>query len=100
MARLDNMEKSALQAKIDALQETKSTLQTQLAMEHQTQQLQGYQAQVVIPLQQALAAMQNELNAIKAAQPATTTIPYSPVVGVPASVAMQYGYSNGASFWG
>ncbi len=99
MARLDQQEKNAMQAKIDSLQETKSTLQTQLAMEHQTQQLQGYQAQVVIPIQQALAAMQSELNAIKAAQPATTTIPYSPVVGVPASVAMQYGYSNGTSFW-
>jgi len=104
MARLDNMEKSALQAKIDALQETKSTLQTQLSMEHQTQQLQAYQAQTMIPLQQALNVMQNELNAIKSAQPSTTTIPYSPVVGVPAAVAYQAGLTgtgvNGnGSFW-
>ena len=48
MARLDNMEKTAMQGKIDALQETKSTLQTQLAMEHQTSGIQGYVAQSLI----------------------------------------------------
>lgn len=96
MARLDSMERTAMQGKIDALQETKSTLQTQLAMEHQTSGIQGYVAQSLIPLQQALAAMQQELNAIKSSQPPVATIPYSPVVGVPTGLAMQYGIAGGA----
>lgn len=95
IARLDAMEKTALQGKIDALQETKSTLQTQIAMEHQTASLQGYTAQALIPLQQAVAQIQQEVNAIKAAQPPVATLPYSPAVAVPAGLAMQYGYASG-----
>lgn len=102
MARLDANERNAMQAKIDALQETKSTLQTQIAMEHQTQQLQGFQASLVNPIQQAIANIQSELTAIKASQPPTATVPYSPVVGVPTAYAWQYGlgaYPAGSTFW-
>lgn len=103
LARLDAMEKSAMQSKIDALQEAKSTLQTQLNLEHQTAQLQAYQAQSLIPLQQGLASLQQQVNAVRAAQPPVATVPYSPVVGVPASVAYQAGLTgagaNGGAFW-
>lgn len=103
MARLDAMEKAALQGKIDALQEAKSTLQTQLNLEHQTAQLQAYQAQSLIPLQQGLSSLQTQVNAVRAAQPPVATVPYSPVVGVPATLAYQAGLtgasSNGGAFW-
>lgn len=105
MARLDAMEKTALQGKIDALQETKSTLQSQIAVSEQTRQIQASQAQMLQPLMQTIAAMQQELCAIKAAQPPTATVPYSPAVAIPTAVAMQYGLMGGAlgnggqTFW-
>lgn len=103
MARLDAMEKTALQAKIDALQETKSTLQTQLNLEHQTQSLQAYQAQSLIPFTQAISQMQGQLAAIRANQLPTTTVPNPQVVGVPTAIAYQTGLvgstSAGGSFW-
>lgn len=103
LARIDAMERAAMQSKIDALQEAKSTLQTQLNLEHQTAQLQAYQAQSLIPLQQGLSSLQQQVNAVRAAQPPVATVPYSPVVGVPASVAYQAGLTgtgaNGGTFW-
>lgn len=104
MARLDVMEKSAMQAKIDALQETKSTLQTQLSMEHQTSSLQGYTSQALIPLQQAVAQIQQEVNDIKSKQPPVATLPYSPAVAVPTGLAYQAGFTGNAAngtggFW-
>ena len=103
MARIDNIEKTAMQGKIDALQESNSTLKTQLAMEHQTSGIQGYISQALIPFSQALSAIRQELNAVKAAQPPVATVPYSPVVGVPAGVAYQAGLTgatgSGNSFW-
>lgn len=103
LARIDAMEKAAMQSKIDALQEAKSTLQTQLNLEHQTAQLQAYQAQSLIPLQQGLSSLQQQVNAVRAAQPPVATVPYSPVVGVPAAVAYQAGLTgasaNGGTFW-
>lgn len=91
MMKLDNMEKTALQAKIDALQETKSTLQTQLNLEHQTQNLQAYQAQSLIPITTAISQMQNELTQIRANQLPTTTVPNPQMVGVPSCMAYQAG---------
>lgn len=103
MARLDMMEKTAMQAKIDALQETKSTLQTQLNLEHQTRDLQAYQSQSLIPLTQAMAQLQAQVNAIKASQLPTTTVPNPQVVAIPAGVAYQSGIlgnaAGGGSFW-
>lgn len=100
MARLDAMEKSAMQSKIDALQETKSTLQTQLNLEHQTRDLQSYQSQSLIPLTQAVAQLQAQVTAIKAAQLPTTTVPNPQVVGVPAALAYQTGLLGGNSLTG
>lgn len=103
LARLDAMEKTAMQAKIDALQEAKSTLQTQLNIEHQTQSLQAYQAQSLIPFTQAISQMQGQLAAIKANQLPTTTVPNPQVIGVPTALAYQTGLvgstSAGGSFW-
>lgn len=97
LARIDAMEKSAMQDKINSLQEAKSTLQTQLNLEHQNA-ITGQQiGAAVAPINAALAGIQKEVDAIKCAQPSTTTIPYSPVVGIPSCVAAQYGFGLG---WG
>lgn len=103
LARIDAMEKSAMQDKINSLQEAKSTLQTQLNLEHQNA-ITGQQiGAAVAPINAALAGIQKEVDAIKCAQPSTTTIPYSPVVGIPSCVAAQYGlglgYGVGNGFW-
>lgn len=94
IAKLDNMERSSLQAKIDALQEAKSTLTTQLNLEHQNAITAQQIAAAVNPVAQTVAE-------IKAAQPATITTPYQPFVAVPNCVAAQYGiYGTGATgFW-
>ena len=73
-----------MQAKIDALQEEKSTLQSHISNANQTNQIQSYIASVVNPIAQ-------EVNAIKASQPATVTLPYSCATAVPTSLAYQYG---------
>ena len=104
LARIDAMEKSAMQDKINSLQEAKSTLQTQLNLEHQNA-ITGQQiGAAVAPINAALAGIQKEVDAIKCAQPSTTTIPYSPVVGIPSCVAAQYGLGLGlgvgnGGFW-
>lgn len=103
LARIDAMEKNAMQDKINSLQEAKSTLQTQLNLEHQNA-ITGQQiGAAVAPINAALAGIQKEVDAIKCAQPSTTTIPYSPVVGIPSCVAAQYGlglgYGVGNGFW-
>ena len=103
LARLDAMEKAGMQNKIDALQEDKSTLRTQLNLEHQNvvtgQQIAG----AIAPVNAALAAIQKEVDAIKCAQPSTVTTPYQPFVAVPNCVAAQYGlggvYGTGNGFW-
>lgn len=102
MARLDSMERAAMQSKIDALQETKSTLQTQLNLEHQTQQMQAFQAQSLIPINNAIAQMQTEISSIRANQLPTTTVPNPQVIGIPANLALANTfpgiYGNGG-FW-
>ena len=103
LARIDAMEKNAMQDKINSLQEAKSTLQTQLNLEHQNA-ITGQQiGAAVAPINATLAGIQKEIDAIKCAQPSTTTIPYSPVVGIPSCVAAQYGlglgYGVGNGFW-
>ena len=78
------LEMRDMQAKIDALQEEKSTLQNHISNANQTSQIQSYIASVVNPIAQ-------EVNAIKAAQPATVTLPYSCATAVPTALAYQYG---------
>lgn len=102
------LKESAMSDKIDALREKNSVLTTQLNLEHQNAVTAATVNQAIAPVVGALGSIQKEVDAIKCAQPSTTTIQYSPVVGVPACVAAQYGlgagygygygYNNG--FWG
>ena len=54
--------------------------------------------QATAPIGAAVAALQGDVNNIKCKLPETTTIPYSPVVGVPSCVAAQYGLGLGFGF--
>lgn len=60
--------------------------------------------QAVAPVGAAVASLQNDVNGIKCKLPETTTIPYSPVVGVPTCAAAQlglgFGWWNNFGQWG
>lgn len=84
------LEMRDMQSKIDQLQEEKSTLQSHINNANQTNQIQGYIASIVNPIAQ-------EVNAIKAAQPATVTLPYSCATAIPTALASSYGLTN---YWG
>lgn len=92
IAKLDQIQTSALQDKIAALQEKNSVLLSQLSNEHQTANISAIVAQAVNPVNALITSLQKEVTEIKSAQPTTATIPYSPVVGVPSCVAAQMGY--------
>ena len=51
--------------------------------------------QATAPIANAVAGLQQDINGVKCKLPETTTIPYSPVVGIPSCVAAQYGLFNG-----
>lgn len=87
------LEMRDMQSKIDALQEEKSTLMAQISNSNQTAAIQQYVGAVVTPIAKEVAE-------IKAALPSTTTIPYSPIVGIPSCVAAQYGLANYAGATG
>lgn len=80
IAKLDSMENAAMQEKI-------ASLTTQLNTEHQNATI----AAMLSPLQAEIAA-------IKAAQPATTTVPYPNLTAVPTSYLYGYGPVPG-SIW-
>ena len=105
LAKLDQLQTTALQDKIDALREKNSTLTTQLNLEHQNAYMAGVVSQAVAPVNAAVAALQNDVNGIKCKMPETATVPYSPIVGVPTCIAAQYGLGYGFGlgnngFWG
>lgn len=100
LAKLDQLQTTALQDKIDALREKNSTLTTQLNLEHQNAYMAGVVSQAIGPVNAAVAALQNDVNGIKCKLPETATVPYSPVVGVPTCVAAQYGLGYGFGFGG
>ena len=58
--------------------------------------------QATAPIGAAVAALQKDVDGVKCKLPETTTIPYSPVIGVPTCVAAQYGFGlfNGWNQWG
>lgn len=90
-----DLEKRELQNKIDNLREQNSTLMGQISNANQTAQIQGYVASLINPLI-------NDVNAIKAAQPATVTVPANNGIYVPSCVAAQYGYfpfGGNGSLW-
>lgn len=59
--------------------------------------------QATAPIIGAVGALQKDIDGIRCKLPETTTIPYSPVVGVPTCVAAQYGLGFGfgnPNIWG
>ena len=62
--------------------------------------------QATAPIAAAVNGLQSDVNGIKCKLPETTTIPYSPVVGIPSCVAAQYGLGfgtfgfNNCGLWG
>ena len=76
MGKLDQMQTQAMQDKLDALREKNSALVAQISNEHQTQALQAYQAQIITPVNAALAALQAEVAGIKSKLPNTVSVPY------------------------
>ena len=76
MGKLDQMQTQAMQDKLDALREKNSALVAQISNEHQTQALQAYQAQIITPVNAALAALQAEVAGIKCKLPNTVSVPY------------------------
>ena len=83
LAKLNEMQNNALQSKIDHLIETKSTLQTQLNLEHQNAITAQTVAQAIAPVNAALAGIRSEVDAIKSAQPSTTTVQYPQLTVIP-----------------
>lgn len=81
------LEMREMQSKIDNLTAEKNSLQSSISNANQTAQIQAYISSVITPLQ-------NDVNAIKAAQPATVTTQYSPFVAVPNCIASQYGLTG------
>lgn len=79
IGKLNEMQTNALQDKISELQETKSTLQGQ----NQT-------------IYNMISPLQNQINAIKAAQPSTTTVQYPQLTVVPSYLTSGYYGTNGA----
>ena len=51
--------------------------------------------QATSPIAAAVAGLQKDVDGVKCKLPETTTIPYSPVVGIPTCVAAQYGLGFG-----
>lgn len=80
LAKLDALANQGLLDKIDALRERNSTLLSQLSNEHQTAAIQAYQAQSLIPVNNALQDLSTRLGAIECKQPATVTVPYIPAM--------------------
>lgn len=76
MGKLDQMQTQAMQDKLDALREKNSALVAQISNEHQTQALQAYQAQIITPVNAALASLQAEVAGIKCKLPNTVSVPY------------------------
>lgn len=94
-----------MQNKIDALREVNSQKDVVINNGQQTAVFNSMIQAATAPIASAVNVLQGDINGIKCKLPDTTTIQYSPVVGVPQCVAAQYGlgyginpYANG--FWG
>lgn len=93
-----NAEIRDLQEKINTLRESNSQKDVIINNGQQT----AIFSQMLNPLAQAVNGLQNDINGIKCKLPDTTTIQYSPVVGVPSCLAAQYGLYNWTNntLWG
>lgn len=92
-----------MQNKIDALRELNSQKDTVINNGQQTAIFSQMIQSATTPIASAVAALQGDVNGIKCKLPDTTTIPYSPVVGVPSCVAAQFGLnalSGNFGLWG
>lgn len=88
LGKLDSMENQAMQDKINALTAQNNALTTQINLNAQN-----------ATFAQMLAPIQAEVAAIKAAQPATTTVQYPNLTAVPSYIANGLygtGYYNGS----
>lgn len=95
------LEMREMQNKIDALREEKSSLINQLSQEHQTNAIQAYTAQSLLPINAAISGLTADVNSIKCKLPETVSVPYSPVYSMPACVAAQFGlFGNGFGSFG
>lgn len=88
------LEMREMQNKLDSERQKNLALTNQLSQEHQNATFAAM-----------LAPLQADINEIKCKQPASVTIPYSPVVGVPSCVAWNsalyggaYPFANGGQF--
>lgn len=93
LAKLDEAEKRGLYDKIDALREQKTVLQNQLSQEHQTAAIQASQAQMLHPVNAALADLSARLASIECKQPPTVSVPYVPAMG--SFIPVNYGLNVG-----
>uniref|UniRef100_UPI0040570564 hypothetical protein n=1 Tax=Alistipes sp. TaxID=1872444 RepID=UPI0040570564 len=106
--RIDNLEKNAMQDKLDALREKNSTLTTQLNLEHQTNAIQTGTAAQLAPVAGAVNDLIQRIAKLECKAPETVTLPYSPAVAVPNCLAGQFGLGclglglglNGGGIWG
>lgn len=89
--KLDAMQTQALYDKIDSLREKYSTAVNQLDREHQTNTIQAFQAQSLVPVNAALTDLSQRLAAIECKQPPTVSIPYTPAMG--SFIPVNYGVS-------
>lgn len=86
-----DLKEREMQDKIDTLTAMNTTLRNQIDNANQTAQIESYVASVVNPIA-------SEVSSIKAAQPATVTVPYSPYAVIPSASLYgnsAYGYGYG-----
>lgn len=84
-----DLEKRELQNKIDELQSTKNSLESQISNANQTNAITGYINSLIVPLS-------NQITAIKNSMPSTATVQYPQLTVVPSYLA-DYNYNN--SIW-
>ena len=92
-----------MQNKIDTLRELNSQKDTVINNGQQTAIFSQMIQSATTPIATAVATLQGDVNGIKCKLPDTTTIPYSPVVGIPSCVAAQFGLnalSGNFGLWG
>lgn len=105
LAGQKDAEMREMQNKIDALRESNSHKDVIINNGQQTAVFSQMIQSATAPIATAVTALQGDVNGIKCKLPDTTTIQYSPVVGVPQCVAAQYGLAGfgnpyATGFWG
>ena len=97
------LEMREMQNKIDQLRDEKLALQNNISQRAQNE----YIATSLYPISTALTELRADFDCFKSHQPATVTLPYSPVTAIPNCVAAQYGFygfpfgfGNNGSLWG